>query len=93
MKYLSLGDAIQKFLAKHGLRETAKVQEVISQWDVLMGKPIANNTEKIWFNKGILYIKMSSPIWKNELSLARNKIKDMVNAKVGEDVVNEVRIW
>lgn len=93
MKYLSLGDAIQQFLAKHGLQDTAKVQEVISQWDVFMGKPIAANTEKLWFKDGILYIKMSSPIWKNELSLARNKIRQMVNAQIKQELVKEVRIW
>ncbi|RMG23108.1 MAG: DUF721 domain-containing protein [Bacteroidetes bacterium] len=91
--YLSLGDAIQQFLERHGLKEKTKVQEVIAQWEQLMGKPIAGNTEKLWFNDGVLYIKMSSPVWVNELSLARGKIRELVNQRMQAPVVKEVRIF
>ena len=90
--YLSLGEAIQAFLEKHGIENETSIQEVIAEWEQFMGKPIAQNTEKIWFNKGILYIKMLSPVWRNELQLARLKIKTMINEKVGKDLVQEVRI-
>ncbi len=91
--YLSLGEAIEKFLERHGLKETAKIQEVLARWENLMGKPIAGNTEKIWFNKGTLYIKMKSPIWKNELLLARNKIRQMMNDQLKADIIKEVKVW
>ncbi|MEZ4825904.1 MAG: DUF721 domain-containing protein [Bacteroidia bacterium] len=90
--YLSLGEAIQAFLDKHGLRDEASIQAVIQEWEKLMGAPIANNTEKIWFSKGILYVKMKSPLWKNELQLARTKIRDMVNARIKRKLVEEVKI-
>ncbi|MCB0855321.1 MAG: DUF721 domain-containing protein, partial [Bacteroidetes bacterium] len=51
--YLSLGDAIQAFLDKYNLKEEAEIQSVIKDWEKLMGKPIATNTEKVWFNRGI----------------------------------------
>ncbi|MEL6671926.1 MAG: DUF721 domain-containing protein [Bacteroidota bacterium] len=90
--YLSLGDAIKAFLDKHGLKEEVDIQSIIRDWESLMGAPIAQNTEKMWFNKGIMYIRMSSPIWKNELHLARTKIKEMINKRVGQDLVQDVRI-
>lgn len=90
--YLSLGEAIQAFLDKHGLRDEAAIQAVIQEWDKLMGAPIASNTEKVWFSKGILYVKMKSPVWKNELQLARTKIRDMVNARIKRKLIEEVKI-
>ena len=90
--YLSLGEAIQAFLEKHGIEDETSIQEVIAEWDIFMGKPIAQNTEKIWFNKGTLYIKMKSPVWRNELQLARLKIKSMINERVHKDLVEEVKI-
>ena len=90
--YLSLGEAIQAFLAKHNLKEDAQVQQVISDWEAMMGSPIAQNTEKIWFNKGTLYVKVTSPLWKNELQMARLKIKHMLNERIGEVVIEEVKI-
>lgn len=88
----SLGEAIDAFLKKHGLQEEAKVQEIINDWGKLMGAPIASNTDKIWFQKGILYVRMSSPMWKSELSLARTKIRNHINQKIGQEIVREVKI-
>ncbi len=91
-QYQSLSDAIKAFLDHHGLSDEAAIQEVITQWESLMGKPIAQATDKIWFKGGIFYIKMSSPVWKNELQLGREKIKTALNGKMGKDLVREVRI-
>jgi predicted nucleic acid-binding Zn ribbon protein len=90
--YLSLGDAIQAFLDKHGLKEEAEIQSIIQEWEKLMGKPIASNTEKIWFNRGTFYVKMKSPVWRNELQMARMKIRDMINARAKKKIVDQVKI-
>ncbi|MEL6592879.1 MAG: DUF721 domain-containing protein [Bacteroidota bacterium] len=93
MSYMDLGDAIDAFMHKHGLKDEADIQQVINNWEGLMGKPIAQNTEKIWFNKGIFYVKVKSPVWKNELQMARQKILAMINEKVGRELVEEVRVF
>ncbi|MEM9984553.1 MAG: DUF721 domain-containing protein [Bacteroidota bacterium] len=90
--YLSLGEAIQAFLDKHGLRQESKIQQIIAEWERLMGVPIAQNTEKVWFKGGVLYIKMSSPLWKNELQMARLKMQETLNRELGEEIIEEVRI-
>lgn len=89
---MSVGEAIQAFLSKHGLQSKAAVQSVITNWEQIMGLPIAQNTEKIWFDSGVLYVKMSSPVWKNELQMARVKIKEVVNREAKADIVQEVKI-
>lgn len=90
--YLSLGDAIQAFLEKNGIKDDTEIQQVINSWEQLMGKPISQNTEKIWFSRDTLFIQMKSPVWKNELQLARKKIVEMINKRVGRELVKEVRI-
>ena len=45
-------------------------------WCAVVGKTISNNTEIINLKKGILTIKSSNPIWRNELSLQK---KDLIN--------------
>ncbi len=90
--YLSLGEAIQAFLDKHGLRQESKIQQIIAEWERLMGGPIAQNTEKVWFKDGVLYIKMTSPLWKNELQMARLKMRETLNRELGEEIIEEVKI-
>lgn len=88
----SLGDAIDAYLRKNGLHERVKVEGVIAEWGRIMGTAIAENTEKVWYKDRILYIQIGNPVWKNELSLAKTKIKDIVNREIGEQIVQEVKI-
>ena len=90
--YLSVGEAIQAFLKKHGLEDDMLIQQVITDWEALMGRPIAQHTEQIRFVRGTLFVHISSPVWKHELNLARNKIKALINERVGRELVREVRI-
>ncbi|RMG59305.1 MAG: DUF721 domain-containing protein [Bacteroidetes bacterium] len=90
--YLSVGEAIQAFLKKHGLEDDMLIQQIITDWENLMGRPIAQHTESIRFSRGTLLLTISSPVWKHELNLARNKIKTLINERVGRELVREVRI-
>jgi predicted nucleic acid-binding Zn ribbon protein len=89
----SLGEAIESYLDSRGLKEQALVERVITEWPRIMGKAIAENTEKIWFRDGIFYVKIGHPVWKTELGMAKTKIKDMLNKELGGDLVNEVRVF
>jgi predicted nucleic acid-binding Zn ribbon protein len=90
--YMSVGDAIERFLAKYKLQDKVLIQEVLTDWERFVGTPIASNTEKVWFEKGTLFIKVSSPTWRNELSMGRFRLKQMINQKVNKELVEEVRI-
>ena len=90
--YISVGEAIEQFLQKNGLKSKAAVQAVIGRWPEIMGAPIAQNTEKIWFSSGVLYVKVSSPVWRHELQMARKKIAEVVNREAKDNIVQEARI-
>ena len=90
--YVSLGDAITRFLKKYQLQDDMLIQSVLTEWEKYVGAPIAAHTEKLWFDKGILYVKVSSPAWKNELMMARTRIRLMINEKLGKEMVNEVKV-
>ena len=89
---MSVGEAIQFYLKQNGLTEKVDVERVISEWPKIMGKAIAENTEQLWFRSGVFYVKMKTPIWKNELSLGKSKIKDFLNQEIGHDLIQEVKV-
>jgi predicted nucleic acid-binding Zn ribbon protein len=89
---MSIGEAIEYYLKSNGLKEKVQVEKAITDWPKIMGKAIADNTEQIWFRGGVFYIRMSSPIWKNELSLAKSKIKEILNKEIGAELIEEVKI-
>lgn len=89
---LGLGEAITYYLESMGIRDEADMHKILSKWEELMGKPIAAHTERTWFKEGILFIQVNTPVWKNELTLARLKIKGMINEVLQREVVKEVKI-
>jgi predicted nucleic acid-binding Zn ribbon protein len=56
----------------------------------VVGPPIARNAQPLWIRKGTLRVKVSDPIWLQELSLAGEVIKDKLNAKLGRRAVEKI---
>lgn len=71
-----------------------KMTEISIQklWTNLMGKTISRYTEKIEFKKGELRIFIQSSSLKNELSLGKEKIQNLINQKLGSEKVKTVKI-
>jgi predicted nucleic acid-binding Zn ribbon protein len=90
--YLSLGEAIEHFFRQSGLRRELQQHQVKEDWEGMMGKAISAQTEALWFEGEVLHVRVSSPVWKQELTMARLKIRDLVNQRIGEELVSSVEI-
>lgn len=65
----------------------ARVAEV---WEGLVGPAVAARTTSITVEKGVMYVKISSSVARNEIFMRREELKDAVNNAVGMRVVNVV---
>ena len=59
-------------------------------WDEVVGPPIARNAQPLWIRKGRLRVKVSDPIWLQELSLAGEMIRDKLNVRLGRKAVDKI---
>ena len=89
---MSLGEAIQAYLKEHNLKEKSQIEQIITDWPRLMGKPIAENTARMWFIDGVFHIKITHPMWRQELTLARTRIKQLLNTELGSELITDIRI-
>ena len=60
----------------HEINTTINLEQT---WCAVVGKTISNNTEIVYLKKGVLTIKASNPIWRNELSLQKKGLIDKIN--------------
>ncbi|MFK7969355.1 MAG: DUF721 domain-containing protein [Bacteroidia bacterium] len=90
--YTSLGDAIQAFLRKHGLEDEVRIQRILTNWEAFVGEPIAKATEQVRFENGTLFIRMSSPAWRNEMVLARLRLQRSLNERMGKPLIRDIVI-
>ena len=59
-------------------------------WQNVVGETIAKMTEVEKFVKGILYVRVLSPSWRNELSFRKKNIIGRLNEAVGKSMVKDI---
>lgn len=89
---VSIGDALKEFLKKSKLKSGVQAMQVKEAWEKIMGKTIANYTDKIEIINSTLFISTNIAPLKNELLYQKAKIIERVNEALGEKVINEVVI-
>ena len=74
---------------------SAKVHEVAIKkiYQEVFGKTINENTESISFNQGKLRLKIISASLRHELSIGKEKMKKILNDKLGKELINQIDIF
>ena len=86
----SIKEAIEHLLKAYKLNDRLAEKKLISSWESVMGKMIANHTLDLSIRHKQLHVTLDSAALRNELSLAKSKIVKMLNENVGSEVINEV---
>ena len=89
---VSIGEALKEFLKKSKLKSGIQALQIEEAWGKIMGKTIANYTDKIEIINTTLFISTSVAPLKNELIYQKTKIIERVNEALGERVIKEVVI-
>lgn len=89
---VSIGEALKEFLKKSKLKSGIQALQIEEAWEKIMGKTIANYTDKIEIINSTLFISTSVAPLKNELIYQKAKIIERVNEELGETVIREVVI-
>jgi predicted nucleic acid-binding Zn ribbon protein len=87
-----IGDVIGECLREFNIDRKLKEVSIVSQWESLMGKAVSNRTSQIYIRNHILFLRVSSPVLKNELLMMRQQIIDKLNENAGEKLVEEMVI-
>jgi predicted nucleic acid-binding Zn ribbon protein len=59
-------------------------------WDETVGAAVARNAQPLWIQKGRLRVKVSDPIWLQELSLAEIAMREKLNERLGRRAVEKI---
>ena len=59
-------------------------------WDEVVGSPISRNAQPLWIKEGRLRVKVSDPIWLQELGFVEGTIKEKLNTRLGRKAVEKI---
>ncbi len=87
-----IGDVIKDCLNELQISRKLKEVSVITQWESLMGKIVANRTDKIYIKNRTLFVHVHSSVLKTELIMMRQDILKRVNENAGESIIDQIVI-
>jgi predicted nucleic acid-binding Zn ribbon protein len=90
---VTIKEAIEMMVREYKLSPKLNESKIRESWPTVMGAMIARHTSNIALRQGKLYLKIESPALKHELTYSKEKIKEIFNKELGENVIREVLIF
>lgn len=87
---LSMKEALELMLKKYKLEKRAAEEDILKAWVKIMGAFVAGNTVKVELVKSKASIYLKSSVMRNEFSMEKQKMIDMINDELGVKVVTEI---
>lgn len=90
----SLGSEVLQRLFESGsspLSEQFMRWKLWARWSEFVGPTIAQNTEPVGLNRGVLYLWVKSSSWMQQLTFMKDPIRDTLNKKLGRPMIKNIR--
>ena len=90
-KPMTFGEIWSDFLRDNpaAARRSAEAR-IPEAWAKLVGAKVTSLTENINVVKGVMYVRITSSVARNEIFMRREELKDAINTELGTQVVNVI---
>ena len=85
-----LKDLIMRNLRVQGLETPLLQKRLIDEWPEVMGEMIAGYTQNLYIRNQTLFVHMTNPALRADLSMERKEIVRKLNEKVGSQIITDI---
>lgn len=89
---VTLKAAIEALMEHYHLGDRYRFEQIKQRWEEIVGKMIAQRTEKMFVKHKTLYLTVSSSIIAQELQMMKSLIIKRINEEAGKELINNVVI-
>ena len=87
----TLSDILKDFFEDNPIvAQKLAENRLIKAWEKVTGKAVSRYTESLYIKNQTLYIRLSSAVLRNELSLCRSDLIIKLNEEAGTKVINQI---
>lgn len=91
-KVTNLGQAIDEWIAENKSKKKLDETSIINNWSDFVGEHMSKSTKGLRIVNGILFVKITSGIVKQELQIIRTPLKNKINKKYGFEILKDIRL-
>jgi hypothetical protein len=85
-----IGDVLDASLKRLELAPQLEAYGIWPVWNDVVGKPVARNAQPEKFRNGTLFVKVSSPVWMQQLQFMKELLAEKLNERLRANVVKNV---
>jgi hypothetical protein len=85
-----LGDLLDQSLSRLELAPQLQAYGIWPVWNEVVGKPVARNAQPEKIRNGTLFVKVSSPVWMQQLQFMKDLIAEKLNQRLRAEVVTNI---
>ena len=89
----NLSVVLKEYMRAMGIEQKLKQIRITKQWEEIIGRQIANQTEKIFIKDRILFAKIQSSIIKQEILFLKSGIIKKINDLAKEKLIKDIIIY
>ena len=89
----SLADIIARCLRADGLETPLKQRRVVDAWGRVVGKAVEKYTGEKFIRNQTLFVKITNPALRADLSMMRERLVKTLNAEVGAQVITDIKLF
>ncbi len=90
--FVPVGDVLANVMRGMGLEKRLQERRVVEGWAEMVGPDMAKFSQALRVQRGILYLKVQSAAWAQELQFLKPQILARVNERFGSGLVSDIRI-
>lgn len=91
-KVNSIGDLLKIVIEENKLSKGLNKVKIEDIWREQMGQGVMNYTEKIQVQGETLVVQLNSSVLREELSYGKEKIIQIINEEMGEEIIKKIRL-
>lgn len=85
-----LGDVIKDLIKEFKLESKLQETGIINAWNEVLGTNITRVTARIYIQKRILFVHLTSPVIRNELMMNKSNLIKALNDHVRASVIDDI---
>ena len=84
-------DLILRSLREQGLEMPLQQKRLVEAWPIVAGPVVARYTLNTYIYNQTLYVRLSNPALRSDLSMRRQELTEQLNKYVGNQVITDIR--
>ena len=91
-EFASIKDIMQDVLGENKLQKGIDLVAIKEAWVEVMGNGVNSYTKDIQFKNGLLLVKLTSSVLREELSYGKDKIVHLLNENLHKTLIKSVKL-